>query len=102
VCRALQAGNSFRSASVNDVDDGAGAWLERRFARPCRELQSAENREQVTALLTRLPEREQRIVRLRFGQDLTQREIAERIGVSQMQVSRLLNQSLETLRGLAG
>jgi RNA polymerase sigma-B factor len=102
VCRAFQAGNSFRPLSLNDVDDGADAWVERRFARPCQELHSAENRQQVTALLTRLPEREQRIVRLRFGQDLTQREIAERIGISQMHVSRLLNHSLETLRGLAG
>ena len=102
VRQALQAGNSFRPLSLNDADDGADAWVERRLAQTCRELQSAENREQATALLTRLPEREQRIVRLRFGQDLSQRQIAERIGVSQMHVSRLLKQSLETLRGLAG
>jgi Trp operon repressor len=72
----------------NDGDDGADAGVQRELAQPCLELQSAEDREQAAALLTRLPEREQRIVRLRFGQDLTQRQIAERIGVSQMQVSR--------------
>jgi RNA polymerase sigma-B factor len=47
-----------------------------------------------------LPEREQRILFLRFAHDLTQTEIAERVGVSQMQVSRLLRKSLRRLREL--
>ena len=45
-----------------------------------------------------LPERERQILFLRFGEDLTQTEIAERVGVSQMQVSRLLRRSLQRLR----
>jgi RNA polymerase sigma-B factor len=56
--------------------------------------------EQVTDLnrmLARLPEREERIVRLRFEADLTQREIAEHVGLSQMHVSRLLRDALTTL-----
>ena len=44
-----------------------------------------------------LPEREQKILRLRFVEDMTQSEIAAEIGVSQMQISRLLRQSLERL-----
>ena len=44
-----------------------------------------------------LPEREQEILRLRFVEDLTQSEIAARIGVSQMHVSRLLRRSLDRL-----
>ena len=48
-------------------------------------------------LLSRLPEREERIVRLRFEADLTQREIAEHVGLSQMHVSRLLRDALTTL-----
>jgi RNA polymerase sigma factor (sigma-70 family) len=47
-----------------------------------------------------LPRRERQILFLRFGQDLTQTEIAARIGVSQMQVSRLLRSSLQRLREL--
>jgi RNA polymerase sigma-B factor len=55
----------------------------------------------VAAALRHLPERERRVLHLRFVEDLTQTEIAERIGVSQMQVSRLLRRSLERLREIA-
>ncbi len=55
----------------------------------------------VADALSHLPERERRVLHLRFVEDLTQTEIAERIGVSQMQVSRLLRRSLEQLRILA-
>jgi RNA polymerase sigma-B factor len=48
--------------------------------------------------LGRLPAREREIVYLRFFEDLTQSEIAERVGISQMHVSRLLQKSLERLR----
>ena len=40
------------------------------------------------------------MLQLRFVEDLTQTEIAERVGISQMQVSRLLRRSLEQLRAL--
>jgi RNA polymerase sigma-B factor len=49
-----------------------------------------------------LPPHEREILYLRFGEDLTQSEIAERVGVSQMQVSRLLRRSLARLRDLTG
>ncbi|HTA13160.1 MAG TPA: SigB/SigF/SigG family RNA polymerase sigma factor [Solirubrobacteraceae bacterium] len=55
----------------------------------------------LTAVLGRIPERERAILRMRFVEDLTQTEIAEHIGISQMQVSRLLRRSLEQLRTLA-
>src|SRR5438132_678955 len=45
-----------------------------------------------------LPDRERQILRLRFVDDLTQTEIAARVGVSQMQVSRLLRRSLAHVR----
>jgi RNA polymerase sigma-B factor len=55
----------------------------------------------VAAVLEHLPARERLILRMRFLEDLTQTEIAARVGISQMQVSRLLRHSLEQLRALA-
>lgn len=49
------------------------------------------------ALLKRLPDRERQIVQLRFADGLTQAEISEQVGISPMQVSRLLRRSLEQL-----
>jgi RNA polymerase sigma-B factor len=54
----------------------------------------------VTSVLRHIPARERLILRMRFVDDLTQTEIAERVGISQMQVSRLLRRSLEQLRTL--
>jgi RNA polymerase sigma-B factor len=54
----------------------------------------------VSAVLGRIPQREREILRMRFVEDLTQTEIAERVGISQMQVSRLLRRSLDQLRAL--
>ena len=49
-----------------------------------------------------LPIRERKIVFLRFFQGMTQTEIAEEVGISQMHVSRLLSQTLRRLRGEIG
>ena len=59
---------------------------------------SAEGRADLDPLLARLPSRARLAIRLRFGEDLTQSEIAARLGVSQMQVSRILSSSLARLR----
>jgi RNA polymerase sigma-B factor len=56
----------------------------------------------IFAAAKHLSQREREILFLRFGEDLTQSEIAERVGVSQMQVSRLLRRSLHRLRQLTG
>jgi RNA polymerase sigma-B factor len=55
----------------------------------------------IASALKSLPPRERTIIRLRFIEELSQTEIGQRIGISQMQVSRLLRRSLEQLRGLA-
>jgi RNA polymerase sigma-B factor len=54
----------------------------------------------IFAAAQHLPQRERHILYLRFGEDLTQAEIAQRVGVSQMQVSRLLRRSVQRLRDL--
>ncbi|MEZ5239653.1 MAG: sigma-70 family RNA polymerase sigma factor [Microthrixaceae bacterium] len=60
-----------------------------------------DDRDEVEYLLEHLPERERVIVRLRFDERLSQQAIAERVGISQMHVSRLLRRSLETMRRVA-
>jgi RNA polymerase sigma-B factor len=54
----------------------------------------------LTRSIRSLPEREQRILRLRFQHELSQAEIAERLGISQMHVSRLMRRSLDRLRAV--
>jgi RNA polymerase sigma-B factor len=66
------------------------------------EYERVEQRALINDLLQRLPVRERRVINLRFGDDLTQREIGERLGLSQMAVSRLLSSALPRLCDLAG
>jgi RNA polymerase sigma-B factor len=54
----------------------------------------------IVGVLDRLPAREREILHMRFVEELTQTQIASRVGVSQMQVSRLLRRSLDQLRSL--
>jgi RNA polymerase sigma-B factor len=54
----------------------------------------------VVAVLDQIPQRERQILRMRFIEGLTQTQIAAEVGVSQMQVSRLLRRSLDQLRAL--
>ncbi len=62
----------------------------------------AEGRASIGNRLAELPAREQRILKLRFDRGMTQSEIAELIGISQMHVSRLLAKALKTLRESVG
>lgn len=78
-------GDATIADTLGDVEDG---------------YQAAEARAVLAPAMRHLPEREQRILRMRFVHDMTQSEIASRIGVSQMQISRLLRQSLDTLHEL--
>ncbi|HEV8024648.1 MAG TPA: SigB/SigF/SigG family RNA polymerase sigma factor [Candidatus Nanopelagicales bacterium] len=65
-------------------------------------ITGVEDRQTVQRMLTTLPEREREIVTLRFFDGLSQSQIAEQVGVSQMHVSRLLHRSLQRLRGELG
>jgi RNA polymerase sigma-B factor len=62
------------------------------------ELERAEMRAVLADAFAVLTPRDREVIRLRFEEDMTQTEIAERVGVSQMQVSRLIRQSLARLR----
>lgn len=63
------------------------------------EFSVIEDRSDIEDLLAALEPREREIIELRFTQQMSQQQIADRLGISQMHVSRLLRRSLETLRG---
>lgn len=85
------------SAPVGTVEDGE-LQLQDLLGADDPELATVDDRATLRPLLDQLPDRQRRIVVLRFFGNLTQSQIAERIGVSQMHVSRLLARSLTTLR----
>lgn len=61
-------------------------------------LELADDRAALGAAARHLPKLERQVLFLRYGEDLSQREIAERVGISQMHVSRLLRRALHRLR----
>ncbi|MEV0531843.1 SigB/SigF/SigG family RNA polymerase sigma factor [Kitasatospora sp. NPDC050463] len=102
VVEGLVAGRIYRPNSLDalreqDTDETGSALLDRLGADD-PDLELVEFRTAVRPLLGRLPEREQIVLKLRFWEGRTQAEIAERIGVSQMQVSRVLAAVLAGLR----
>ncbi|MBE9373205.1 RNA polymerase sigma factor SigF [Saccharopolyspora sp. HNM0983] len=99
VYRGLEAGNAYRSASLDELlTDTDEIPLGDAIGDDDTELAEVENREMVRPLLGELPERERRILLLRFFRGMTQTQIAEQVGISQMHVSRLLSRTLTWLR----
>ncbi len=100
VVEAIDAGGLRRSASI---DARLGPDDERSLASSLGEedvqLAGVERNLTLASVIQRLPEIEREVVRLRFVEELTQLEIAHRVGRSQMQISRLLARSLDRLRG---
>ena len=105
VLEAMDAASAYTPASLDSPQPGADGEEDHTLIQtigttePGYEL--AEWRPTVAPAIAELPEREQEILRLRFVEDMTQTEIAERVGVSQMHVSRLLRRALEKLAGAA-
>jgi RNA polymerase sigma-B factor len=105
VLEAMQASSAYRATSLETPraggDDDPGDTLGDTVGITDDGFLRAEQRATLHALLRSLTAREREVVRLRFEEDLTQAAIGERIGVSQMQVSRVLRQALSRLRALA-
>jgi RNA polymerase sigma-B factor len=104
VLDALETARAHHATSLDaphDDGEGDGDSLVETFGRPDKRLASADDRLTVSAAAQLLSEPEREVLSLRFVDDLTQSEIAVRVGVSQMQVSRILRRSIERLRELA-
>ncbi|GCD40758.1 SigB/SigF/SigG family RNA polymerase sigma factor [Streptomyces paromomycinus] len=103
VTLGLRALESYRSLSLDAaLDQGGEGGDEHTLLHVLGALEDAfalvEDRETVKPVLARLPERDRRILYLRFFEDMTQSAIAAELGVSQMHVSRLLNRALTRIR----
>jgi RNA polymerase sigma-B factor len=97
VLEALQGAQAYNTVPLDEPvgDDGEAA---ERCGAEDPNFAVAEQRVELARGLETLPERERSIILLRFFEGLTQREIADRIGISQMHVSRLLRCSVERMR----
>jgi RNA polymerase sigma-B factor len=95
---ARQAGDAFHGSPLDHGDgtEWAGPDVFRRA--DTESIDSLADSLDLRRALAQLPERDRRLVRLRFVDELTQQEVGRRLGVSQMQVSRLLVRVLATLR----
>ena len=105
VLEAMEAGQAYRFASLDAPapggDDDGGDSLGSNMGEEDPGLVDAEHRAALSPLIETLPPREQMILHLRFFEGLTQSEIADRLNISQMHVSRLLARSLVQLREVA-
>jgi RNA polymerase sigma-B factor len=84
-------------AQLGSDDDGA-AHLEDRLGHEDGSFDLAEERVVLERLLRMVTERDRRVLRMHFELDMTQREIGEVLGVSQMQVSRIIRHALRRMR----
>jgi RNA polymerase sigma-B factor len=100
VLDALETSRAHHASSLDaPYDDGEGesGTMVESFGDLDPSLQSADDRVTITAAARQLPQREREVLALRFVHDLTQTQIADQIGVSQMQVSRILRRAIAHL-----
>jgi RNA polymerase sigma-B factor len=104
VLEASEASGAYEAASLDAPtarDDGESASLVEMLGGDDSAYGLVESRDAIASTWRALPEVEQQVLKLRFVDDLTQREIGERIGYSQMHVSRLLRRALKRLETAA-
>jgi RNA polymerase sigma-B factor len=105
VLEAMEASTAYEAVSLEshrysgDADDGA-TYAE-RVGEEDAHYDLVEYEATIAPALRALPARDRVVLHLRFVEDMTQAEIADRVGVSQMHVSRIIRRSLERLRAVA-
>jgi RNA polymerase sigma-B factor len=99
VLEAMEAGSAYAPQSLSAGPDGDSELDPMEtIGTEDAEFARTDERTSLEPALALLPEREQLILKLRFEEGLTQTQIAEKIGISQMHVSRLIRRSLERMR----
>ena len=101
VLEGLEIAQAYNFASLDapiDTEDGGSTSFADQLGTEDEHLENLEYRASLAPEMEKLPERERTILYLRFFKGMTQSEIADRLGISQMHVSRLLNRTLMRLR----
>ncbi|MFJ9880064.1 RNA polymerase sigma factor SigF [[Kitasatospora] papulosa] len=103
IIEGLVAANGYSAGSLDTPNADSDSGSEQRaYADLLGEddpgMESVENLHTLAPLLRQLDDRERKIVRMRFGQEMTQAQIGAELGVSQMHVSRLLSRIVQRLR----
>jgi RNA polymerase sigma-B factor len=104
VIEALEVGRAYSPSSFDadgaEGDEEHAVTLVETIGGEDRAIERLEDQVTLDAALDLLPERARRIVRMCFFEDLSQAEVARRLGISQMHVSRILRNALGRLRAL--
>ena len=98
VLEAMETAQAYTAASLDAPTDDEGATEGERLGEEEEAYELLEGWTSVAPAIRDLPRRERTILYLRFFRGLTQTQIAEELGISQMHVSRLLSRTLEELR----
>ena len=101
VLEGLEIAQAYNFTSLDapiDASDGDSSSFVEQLGGEDEQLENLEYRASLAPEMAKLPERERKILFLRFFKGMTQSEIAERLSISQMHVSRLLNRTLIRLR----
>ena len=104
VLEAMEAASAYDAVSLESYrfgDEGDGETYAESIGVEDDRFELVEYGATIAPTLQALPPRDRIVLHLRFVEDLTQAEIAERVGVSQMHVSRLIRRALERLRTVA-
>jgi RNA polymerase sigma-B factor len=100
IIEGMESSNAYSTLSLDATDGGeetGGSMLD-ALGIDDPDLEHVEVRESIKPMLDQLDPREKRILVLRFFKNMTQTQIAEEIGISQMHVSRLLTRTLDQMR----
>jgi RNA polymerase sigma-B factor len=104
VLEAMEASSAYDAVSLDSFrfgEDGDGETYAESIGFDDERFDLVEYGATIAPTLQALPARDRIVLHLRFAEDLTQAEIAERVGVSQMHVSRLIRRALDRLRTVA-
>ena len=101
VIEGLEVRMAYDTAPLDAPASGEDGQLNARLGREDDALEQVENHAVLERTMRSLPERERMLLHMRFAEDMSQSEIAKRVGVSQMHVSRLLRRAVAQLQAVA-